>query len=367
MLAEPRSRQKWSQDPRNTNWANDTSKFGYQMLEKMGWSEGKGLGQKLTGNTTHVRVKKNVRGAGIGSKKSHDDDWIAHQNDFNDLLSSLNQGGDDSTSKMSSLENRVKTSKKKILYKRFIKSKDLSNASAHDLACIFGKRSQSAPVTPQISDDEKDKSELESIETSCPTNIDNDEENSVKTIESTLSIADYFAQKMAALQKKKNNVESTTNNDNNTNKINDVENSSSISNIEPVETEDSSIKKKKKKKRKIEEVEETNEEEIKDELVLENGLVKKKKKKKIEKIESETSVVETIEQPVEENEIKKKKKKKNSEIVETDETEVVSKKKKKKKSEKADIEEISELLVENQEADEVTKKKKKKKKKQVEE
>jgi Pin2-interacting protein X1 len=33
-------------DPRNTFWASDTSKFGYQMLLKMGWTEGKGLGVK---------------------------------------------------------------------------------------------------------------------------------------------------------------------------------------------------------------------------------------------------------------------------------------------------------------------------------
>ena len=29
---------------------------------------------------------------GIGMKKSHEDDWISHQDDFNALLSQLNQG-----------------------------------------------------------------------------------------------------------------------------------------------------------------------------------------------------------------------------------------------------------------------------------
>lgn len=37
-------------------------------------------------------------------------------------------------------------------YTKFVKSKDLSNASSQDLACIFGQRSRSTPSTPQLSD-----------------------------------------------------------------------------------------------------------------------------------------------------------------------------------------------------------------------
>ena len=33
-----------------------------------------------------------------------------------------------------------------------MKSKDLSNATSQDLACIFGQRSRSIPSTPQLSD-----------------------------------------------------------------------------------------------------------------------------------------------------------------------------------------------------------------------
>jgi len=315
MLAEPRSRQKWSQDPRNTNWSRDTTKFGYQMLTKMGWSEGKGLGQKLSGNTSHIRVNKIGSNAGLGSKKSHDDDWIAHQDDFNALLSSLNQGSSDSNNKLSSLENKVKSSKKKILYKRFIKSKDLSNASSQDLACIFGQRSQSAPVTPQISDDES-KSDSESCGSPCPVNgiIDESEESSIKTIDSQLSIADYFAKKMAALKQKKDMIESNVD-------------SNTLSTVDNVE-EDGLVKKKKKKKRKHDEVEDnslisesnipSSSDDVKkrkieetDEVILENGLVKKKKKKK-EKVEKvvETDTNSELGQQLENSEVIKKKKKK---------------------------------------------------------
>ena len=48
-LAEPRRRQKWTLNPRGNLWANDESKFGQKLMEKMGWEKGKGLGAKENG------------------------------------------------------------------------------------------------------------------------------------------------------------------------------------------------------------------------------------------------------------------------------------------------------------------------------
>ena len=53
------SHKTMSKDPLNKTWANDKSKFGYKMLMKMGWSEGKGLGAEETGITENVEVKMN--------------------------------------------------------------------------------------------------------------------------------------------------------------------------------------------------------------------------------------------------------------------------------------------------------------------
>ena len=39
-LAEPRRRQKWTLNPRGNLWANDESKFGQKLMEKMGWEKG---------------------------------------------------------------------------------------------------------------------------------------------------------------------------------------------------------------------------------------------------------------------------------------------------------------------------------------
>lgn len=48
-LAEPRRRQKWTLNPRGNLWANDESKFGQKLMEKMGWEKGKGLGANENG------------------------------------------------------------------------------------------------------------------------------------------------------------------------------------------------------------------------------------------------------------------------------------------------------------------------------
>jgi len=203
MLAEPRSRQKWSADPRNTTWSNDKSKFGYQLMTKMGWSEGKGLGANLSGETKHIAARKKKGQHGVGATAGTDDNWIAHQDDFNALLGALNQGlpcpeapADDAISrKIASLESTVKRSSKKIMYKKYVQGKDLSRASANDLASIFGQRNKSAPSTPQLSGDE-DGNENDEIS-------DSDPDQGMKTITSNMDMNEYFAIKMEAYKERR--------------------------------------------------------------------------------------------------------------------------------------------------------------------
>ena len=57
--------------------------------------------------------------AGVGCSKSHADNWIAHQDDFNALLSSLNQSGDSNNppkddGAVISLEHKSKTSRARV-------------------------------------------------------------------------------------------------------------------------------------------------------------------------------------------------------------------------------------------------------------
>ena len=45
MLAETRRKNKWSYNPRGLKNGGEHEKMGKSLLEKMGWSEGQGLGK----------------------------------------------------------------------------------------------------------------------------------------------------------------------------------------------------------------------------------------------------------------------------------------------------------------------------------
>ncbi|KAM5264098.1 PIN2/TERF1-interacting telomerase inhibitor 1 [Ctenodactylus gundi] len=192
MLAERRRKQKWAVDPRNTAWSNDDSKFGQRMLEKMGWSKGKGLGAQEQGATDHIKVQVKNNHLGLGATINNEDNWIAHQDDFNQLLAELNTCHGQETAdpivnkekKSFSLEEKSKISKNRVHYMKFTKGKDLSSRSKTDLDCIFGKRQ--GKKTPE---DDHSPSTPEEGESSMTTT-------------STFTIQEYFAQRMARLKGK---------------------------------------------------------------------------------------------------------------------------------------------------------------------
>lgn len=199
MLSEPRRKQKLSLDPRNNNWKNDESRFGLKLMEKMGWSKGKGLGANEQGATENIKVKPKNNTVGLGATKNHEDNWIAHQDEFNQLLSKLNDchGQNDSTATgdkaLFSLEEKSKSSKKRVHYHKYTKGKDLSSRSATDLACVFGKRIKQIKVS---NDDEKeieDNANLPTLEN--PKALEPNVE--INTVTSPLTMQEYFASRMA--------------------------------------------------------------------------------------------------------------------------------------------------------------------------
>jgi len=301
------------------------------MLTKMGWNEGGGLGANLTGTTSHVKVNKRGSNAGVGLKESHDDDWIAHQDDFNNLLSALNGNPAGGGGAATSVENKMKASKHR--YTKFVKSKDLSNASSDDLACIFGQRGKST-TTPAtgVRDDEEEGS---SGESSSDENVVGD----IKTIESTLSMNEYFAKKMAAI-KQKQSVSHCTNGlvEKQTEKCSEEESphsSPSLNHSEEVKGDSTVCKVKKKKKKPKSEA--NTEDETPPAVVVaveendEITIVKKKKKKKSKENAEDAECMG----PVIENTTEDSKQHLPPQPLCTDETEsipVVKKKKKKKKA-----------------------------------
>lgn len=348
------------------------------MLSKMGWSEGKGLGASEDGTVEHIKVVKRKVNLGLGSKTNHSENWIAHQEDFNDLLANLNQnksndGCSQEPKERPSLKSSVKQSKKKIFYSKFINSKDLSLKSKNDLACVMGQRSKSTPSTPQdLSEDEGAKSDTSVA--SCPAGTD--KESSIVTTNSQMNLQEYFAQKMAAMRKKKDTSP----------EVKDI-------NEEEVAAKDvDGIKKKKKKSKKDKKEERVVLDEDSDCVDEETGIVfmkeketvnedsdnlqertvpkKKKKSKKSKRNEDslKTNLLEdedsstVVEKSVDlEEKAKKKRKRDNEEKTDIEEINDSRKKKKKdKKRKNKETEDSKELIDIDANAERASKKKKRK-------
>lgn len=363
MLAGPRRKQKViNLRAKNNAWSEDTTKFGQRMLEKMGWSAGKGLGAKENGIVEHVvaRYKNDDRGLGF---EDRNDQWTKHEDDFNSLLANLSNGSSKDDEKLHSgvsLEVKSKTSKARVHYHKFTRGKDLTRYSEKDLANIFGKKT--------LKSENKSTTE-EKVETSD----EKDEKDSTpvdKVFKEGGSMEDYFKSKLAAMKSKNklNILNNTTNDDENTDysfrgfsgtmdREDEEEThqgfgfqSFSLANTEENETADNEnnenlveSKKKKKKKRKQQDEEPVASEIVDDENTpIEpdsnvEDTQKSKKSKKKKKKDFEESITEPVEpvEPVDEPvETKKSKKIKDIEIDATTEhvtEDYVPKKKKKRK------------------------------------
>lgn len=56
MLAERRKKVRYSNNPCGNLWANDRCGFGRQMLERLGWIPGNGLGKNGDGIEKPIKV-----------------------------------------------------------------------------------------------------------------------------------------------------------------------------------------------------------------------------------------------------------------------------------------------------------------------
>jgi len=353
-LAEPRRRQKWTLNPRGNLWANDESKFGQKLMEKMGWEKGKGLGANENGRVQHISLKLKDNNKGIGFE-GHDDTWLEHQNDFQSVLAALNiEHGDagkglSENEKKANLEELSRKSKRRVHYQKFVRGKDTNNYSVEDLGCILGTKSEkvkskSAPGSPSIKD------------------VDNKdiviEEDDKKFVQGG-SYADYFAKKMAEM-KSKGKLSSVPSHWTMTsasqrseepddvqrigfasNSIDEDEKESEASHEEPI--------KKKKKSKKSKESKEDEEQNVAPEQIVQSqeNLESEDRKKKKKSKKSKKEVEETIDIVVQEEVHPKKKKSKKSkekekeieeplieESIKSSPDEVKQKKSKKNKKEK---------------------------------
>eukprot|EP00940_MAST-03C_sp_MAST-3C-sp2_P003252 g3252.t1 len=130
----------------NQRWANDTSAFGFRMLQKMGWSKGKGLGKNEDGATMHVIVKKKEDSQGLGLDEDIEGTktLMKSVNVFEDILKELNATHGVTLSKKGKADRKKKNRKKQLAtgskYKNRMKSKSVSSYDKEGLAMILAKR-----------------------------------------------------------------------------------------------------------------------------------------------------------------------------------------------------------------------------------
>ncbi|CAG0908510.1 unnamed protein product [Cyprideis torosa] len=115
MLAEKRVKTKWTLNPRGALWSKDDSKKGQQLLQKMGWSKGQGLGKNTTGVVDPLTLRANRGNRGLGMNSSWASDWTEHHESFEALLANLNSGSDSTQPKPpKKLEEKSKSSKTRV-------------------------------------------------------------------------------------------------------------------------------------------------------------------------------------------------------------------------------------------------------------
>ncbi|KAJ2079701.1 hypothetical protein H4R24_003598 [Coemansia sp. RSA 988] len=193
-LSEQKSRTIYAPDPRNLGWSQDKNRFGFKMLEKMGWSEGKGLGAKEDGLKEHVKIKLKSNNHGIGADKKTIRNWLANADGYSELLDRLNtETPADEPKEVEQPKNteQVLDAASKQLGRmshraKFRRMKQMATRDAKGLQEIFGVRgtdvNTNLPTPQSAGSGEEGDSSLRLTTT---------------TVNTGICVSDYFANKMA--------------------------------------------------------------------------------------------------------------------------------------------------------------------------
>ncbi|KAJ2364500.1 hypothetical protein H4S01_003749, partial [Coemansia sp. RSA 2610] len=189
-LSEQKTRVLYASDPRNLNWSQDKGRFGFKMLEKMGWSEGKGLGLNEDGEKEHVKIKLKTNQFGIGADKKTIRNWLANADGFSELLTRLNndtpQPSPESEPAAALPEPPREPARSRLTHRtKFRRMKQMAMQDARGLQEIFGVRSECGQLTPIT--EPASEAEQSAVETKVVSN----------TVETGVSMNEYFAQKIA--------------------------------------------------------------------------------------------------------------------------------------------------------------------------
>jgi len=243
-LAGRKDKQRIGVDPRNTTWADDASRFGKAYLEKFGWSNGTGLGTNADGRTSHLKVMHKLDLMGIGANRTREGDEGGQGRDYERLLKRLNESNvppaEDSESTppvedappateerpkkkrkmdtpLAETESELEAEPPKQVHlprpmahrSKFLRSKNMAKNSQTALNEILGISSSSntptptpGPATPRLTDPNSDPtSGAQTPSAGGDIDITKASEEHHLLSTATKSVADYFAEKLAARKK----------------------------------------------------------------------------------------------------------------------------------------------------------------------
>ncbi|KOX74761.1 PIN2/TERF1-interacting telomerase inhibitor 1 [Melipona quadrifasciata] len=331
MLAQPRRKQKWTLLPyvEGKKWSEDSNKYGQRMLEKMGWTSGKGLGVNEQGITKHVHLSFKDDTAGFGYKKSElDETWIEHPVNFNDFLQKLQENKNYNV--MQTEENKAC-----VHYQKFTKQKDVNKYSSKDLANIFGQKELNMNKNNKNKEDNSNKNS-DSVGT-------HDVTNGIITINGG-NMTEYFMKKTLDLSDEINDKKRVTFNDHVEYSTDCVKKKKNRTTLDKFEIENKKAKKKKKHNSTTnnpissgcinEALDVETNEEVHDNEVNEHKSKKSKKRKKSRRSNLETIVETSEEEKTCENETEIKQTKIEDNVPSNNVSQDVSNSKKKKKKNK---------------------------------
>ncbi|KAJ2157761.1 hypothetical protein GGF46_004273 [Coemansia sp. RSA 552] len=199
-LSEQKNRTLYAADPRNLNWSQDKGRFGFKMLEKMGWSEGKGLGANEDGQREHVKIKLKTNSHGIGADKKNIRNWLSSNDGFSELLTRLNADGEPKPVEQPDGEPKpveqpeekpVVRERSRLSHRsRHRRMKQMALLDAKGLQEILGVRADATQqLSPPPTEPVSDSNDLEPRAATLAL---------TQTVNAGLSATDYFAQKIAA-------------------------------------------------------------------------------------------------------------------------------------------------------------------------
>jgi Pin2-interacting protein X1 len=147
------------EDTRNVEWRANNK--GSALLQKMGWTEGKGIGKRNC-NATALRAVKRQEGLGLGAKLETEGGQSESTSTFAVVLKNLQQHHGSSIDGGSKKETKEKVKKKKARglvlpqnkvtagHAQKMRLAKFGEKSADDLACIFGNKNVSMTFSQPV-------------------------------------------------------------------------------------------------------------------------------------------------------------------------------------------------------------------------